>query len=48
MENEMADEEAKMASTMHPGKGADNTSPSDVLLNKHVMPSPACKLIVKV
>ena len=43
----MADEEARTASTMHPGKGAGNTYPTDILLNKHVMPSPARKWIVK-
>ena len=48
MGNELADEEAKTASTMHLGKGAGSTSPADILLNKHVMPSPARKWIVKV
>ena len=47
MGNELADEEAKTASTMHPGKGAGITSPADILLNKHLMPSPARKWIVK-
>ena len=47
MGNELADEEAKTASTMHPGKGAGSTSLADILLNKHVMPSPVLKRIVK-
>ena len=47
MGNEMADEEAKTASTMHPGKVAGSTSPAGILLNKHVMPSPAGKGIAK-
>ena len=45
--NSDEDEEAKTASTMHPGKGAGSTSLADILLNKHVMPSPARKWIVK-
>ena len=43
----LADEESKMASTMHPGKGAGSTYVADILLNKHVMPLPARKWIVK-
>ena len=46
MGNEEADAEAKAASTMHRGKGAGSTSPADILLNKHVMPSPVRKWIV--
>ena len=45
--NEIADEEAKVASTMHPGKGVGSTSSADIMLNKHVMPSPVHKWIVK-
>ena len=47
MGNELADDEAKKASTMHPGKGAGSTSPADILLNKHVMPSLVRKWVVK-
>ena len=43
MGNELADEEAKTAGTMHPSKGAGSTSPADILLNKHVMPSLDCQ-----
>ena len=43
----MADEQAKTASTMHPGKGAGSTSRAHILLNKHVIPSPVRKWIVK-
>ena len=32
---------------MHPSKGVGRTSPADILLNKHVMPSRARKWIVK-
>ena len=47
MGNELADGEAKTASTMHLGKGAGSTSPANILLNKHVMPPLARKWIVK-
>ena len=47
MGNELGDEEAKEASTMHPSKGTGSKSPADNLLDKHVMPSPARKWIVK-
>ena len=44
--NEPADEEAKEASTMHPGKGMGSESPANILLNNHAMPSPARKWII--
>ena len=34
MLNELVDEEAKTASTMHLGKGTGNTSPAEILLNE--------------
>ena len=47
MGNELADEGAKEASTVYPSKGTGSESLADILLNKHVMPSPARKWIVK-
>ena len=32
---------------MHPCRGLGSTSPADILLNNHVMPSPARKWIIK-
>ena len=38
---------AAAGSTMHPCPGLGSTSPTDILLNNHVMPSPVRKWIVK-
>ena len=45
--NELADLAARAGSTMHPCRGLGSTSPADILLNNHVMPSPARKWIIK-
>ena len=45
--NELADLAARAGSTMHACRGLGSTSPGDILLNNHVMPSPARKWIIK-
>ena len=43
----MADLAARAGSTVHPCRGLGSTSPADILLNNHVMPSLARKCIIK-
>ena len=45
--NELADLAARAGSTVHPCRGLGGTSPADILLNNHVIPSPARKWIIK-
>ena len=41
--NKLANLAARAGSTMHPCRGLGSTTPADILLNNHVMPSPARK-----
>ena len=45
--NELADLAARAGSTMHPCRCLGSTSPAAILLNNHVMPSPARNWIIK-
>ena len=45
--NKLADLAARAGSTMHPCRGPGSASPTDILLNNHVMRSPARKWIIK-